>query len=144
MSQQSANLSSLPSDLWSMILKHDAEKKEMKKEINELLSIIDYFADYVALTTSHSDFSVNLLVRIGGEKKKDLFVSDKVPDLKRLGESLFAQLKCIAPLSKRSYYVFATGDDDKDGTNMMWDIELLRSELFLHSGRELIGRELIL
>lgn len=141
MNEQSANLSSLPGDLWSMILKHDAEKKEMKKEINELRSIIDHFADFVALTTSHSDFSNNLMIRVGGEKKEALFVKQKVPDLKRLGESLFAQLKCIAPQSKQSYYVFANEDDDeddedeKDGTNIMWDIDLLRSELFLHNGR---------
>ena len=136
MNQQGANLSSLPGDLWSMILEHDAEKQALKKEINELRSIIDHFAEYVAYATSRSDFN-NVLhssIRIGGGKKEDLFVSQKTPDLKKLGESLFAQLKCIDPQSDHSCYAF-TNDATDDS---MWDIELLRAELFLHNGRGLL------
>ncbi len=133
-------ISDLPTDLHYLILSHDEEKIQLKKENEKLKKIVDYFAKYISLSTSRV-----YVPRNGGESyiyfEEDVSLfgpPSETPDLMTLGDTLFAKIKALKPTVDRRSYMLWTKEDMRDETGYptsdIWCIEDLRWDLSVYDG----------
>jgi hypothetical protein len=134
----SLSINDLPTDLYMLILAHDAEKIALKKQIVKLNTIIDDFAKYTSLSTSCYNMSGRDIF-LGKETQCLFGPPSDTPNIRALGETLFAQIKALDVTADHRNYMLWTEDDRKSGkyfaSGDIWCIEDLRSDLFLYKYR---------
>ena len=133
----SKTLSDLPTDLHHLILSHDEEKIQLKKENEKLKKIIDDFAKYTSLSTSRTRSEGKTIFF---DETVSLFgPPSETPNIRVLGDTLFAKMKALNPTVDSRNYMLWTKDDIESeiiGTECfpssdIWCIEDLRSDLYI-------------
>ena len=136
----SKTLSDLPTDLHHLILSHDEEKIELKKENEKLKKIIDDFAKYTSLSTSQQTRRGRYIYF--GEDVSLFGPPSETPNIRVLGDTLFAKIKALDPTIDRNNYIISTKDDIESeiiGTESIpssdiWCIGDLRWDLSIYDG----------
>ena len=132
------SLECLPTDLHHLIFAHASEEKRLKEENEKLKEIIDDFAKYTSLSTSRPQRNIFF------DETVSLFgPPSETPNIRVLGDTLFAKMKALDPTVDRNSYMLWTRDEIESeiiGTEStpisdMWCIADLRDDLSIYELR---------